>query len=146
MVRNRDRIGEAGITCSSMGVAFSACRLPPAATCGVNANILAAEQHAWWLMAYLNSRLVTYLVRGVLLRGNMITSGYVARIPLPELPPLARHRLDAIARGAHANGGGADCVREAIRETDGLLQTELGIGERSAHKLREFSRDLLRRT
>ena len=84
IVRNRQYIGLPGIACSSMGVSFGAAVLPGNSAFGVNANIFPNEEDRWWLLAYLNSSLCNYLVRGVLLRSNMITAGYVARIPVPD--------------------------------------------------------------
>jgi hypothetical protein len=145
IVRNRTLLGRPGLTCSSMGVAFGACYRPERAMCGVNANIMLPDESAWWLMAYLNSRLVTYLVRGVLLRGNMITSGYVARIPLPELSPPIRRRLDAIARAAHADRGHPQRTDGFVGDIDRLLQAELGLRDPTAEMLAAFSSELLRR-
>ena len=82
IVRNKSFIGKEGITCSSMGVVFSACYLPAHSTFGVNPNIFPDSESLYWLLAYLNSDLVTFLIRSVLIRSNMITSGYVSRLPI----------------------------------------------------------------
>jgi len=98
MVRNKKYLFNEGITCSSMGVQFGAAYLPEGSTYGVNANIFPPSTDLWWLLSFLNSSLCTFLVRGVLLRTNMITSGYVGRIPIPPLSLSAKEKLSAIAK------------------------------------------------
>lgn len=103
IVRNSHLLYQGGITCSSMGVEFSACYLPPNSTYGVNANIICNDDDLWWLLAYLNSKLVSYLVRGVLIRTNMITSGYVARIPIPSFNEVTKLELSRISKNVYQN-------------------------------------------
>ncbi|HEV2692330.1 MAG TPA: N-6 DNA methylase [Verrucomicrobiae bacterium] len=104
MVRNRDLIGKEGITCSSMGVPFTACFRPEGSAIGVNANILCDDKDdIWWLIAFLNSSLATYIVRGCLLRTNMITSGYVSRIPVPRFSSETKQTLGSLAKNAYVN-------------------------------------------
>ncbi len=100
MVRNVDLLFKPGITCSSMGVEFSACYLPPNVTFGVNPNIICGEDDVWWLLAYMNSDLVKFIVRGILIRTNMVTSGYISRVPIPEFSISTKIRLDRLAREA----------------------------------------------
>ena len=47
MVRNKSLLFKAGITCSSMGVEFTASKLPSNSTFGVNANIICDEYDSW---------------------------------------------------------------------------------------------------
>ena len=101
MVRNTSLIFKEGITCSSMGVEFSACYLPKNSTFGVNPNIICDVNDIWWLLSYLNSNLVKYIVRGVLIRSNMVTSGYVSRIPVPTLKKSQKNRLSLLAKEAY---------------------------------------------
>ncbi|WP_026786509.1 N-6 DNA methylase [Planktothrix rubescens] len=101
IVRNTNFLYQPGIICSSMGVEFSACYLPTNATCGVNANIICKDDDVWWLLAYLNSKLVSYLVRGILIRTNMITSGYVARIPIPEFDEATKIKLSDVSKNVY---------------------------------------------
>ena len=63
MVRNKSLIGKSGIACSSMGLPFSAVYLPPKAVMGVNPTIYLPEEDIYWMLSFLNSSLVTYLVR-----------------------------------------------------------------------------------
>lgn len=101
MVRNKDLVYKSGIVCSSMGVQFSASRLPKDSTFGVNSCIICNDEDVFWLLAYLNSTLVTYLVRGVLIRSNMITSGYVSRIPLLNFDNETREKLRGLGKMAY---------------------------------------------
>ena len=98
MVRNKQFIGKEGITCSSMGVAFSACYLPPNSTFGVNPNIFPDQQSIYWLLSYLNSELVTFLIRSSLIRTNMITSGYLARLPIIFFEQSIKDQLTELAK------------------------------------------------
>ena len=146
MVRNKDILFQSGLTCSSMGVRFGACYLPPGSTYGVNANIILPDEDAWWLMSYLNSRLVTFLVRGVLIRTNMVTSGYVSRIPIPDFSRKAKVRLTSIARKAYDAKVDAKNQSDYIDQIDDVVRAELALSNDDARHLRSFASNLLRAT
>lgn len=97
MVRNKQLLNLEGIACSSMGLPFSAVYKPANAVTGVNPTIFPPKQDIDWLISYLNSSLVTYLVRGVLIRSNMVTSGYVSCIPIPFFSMEEKGKLAEIA-------------------------------------------------
>ena len=113
-VRNKEVLYKSGITCSSMGVSFNACILPKNSTFGVNPNIICESEEVWWLLAYLNSSLVTYLVRGALIRSNMITSGYVSRIPLLSFTKEEKAKLSHLAKRSYK-----------LRKQNSSIETEL---------------------
>jgi hypothetical protein len=146
MVRNREQLYREGITCSSMGVAFTACYLPSGSTYGVNANIHCEGMDLWRLLAYLNSSLVTYLVRGILARSNMITSGYVARIPLLSFSPDESIRLDALAKEAYRLAKNNGDVSALLSSIDTIVFHTAGISQASIQHILEFNRDLIRNT
>lgn len=146
MVRNQDILFKPGITCSSMGVPFSACYLPAGATFGVNPNIILDEQDTWWMLGYLNSSLVTYLVRGVLIRTNMITSGYVARLPVPEFSNSAEDNLASIAREAFAATPSTHAAEDYVSRCDQIIEAELGISCEVSKLLRAFKQKLTKST
>ncbi len=98
MVRNKSFIFKEGITCSSMGLSFGACYLPSNSTFGVNANIFTPKEDLYWMLSYLNSYLVTYLVRGVLIRSNMVTSGYISQIPVIPFSEQQKIQLNDISK------------------------------------------------
>ncbi|MCL6452805.1 MAG: N-6 DNA methylase [Alicyclobacillus sp.] len=85
IARNTAYYFRAGITCSSMGAAFSAAYLPPGCLFGVNANFFCdTDEDLFYVLGLLNSQLAQYLVRAVLNRTNMVTAGYLKRIPYVE--------------------------------------------------------------
>lgn len=98
MVRNKTILRNKGIACSSMGLPFSAVLKPQNAVSGVNATIFPGESDIYWLISYLNSSLVTYFVRGVLIRSNMVTSGYVSRIPMISLSKDEKSQLETLSK------------------------------------------------
>lgn len=143
IVRNQHLLFREGISCSSMGVAFGATYMPAGSLFGVNANIFPAGRDIWWLLAYLNSTLVTYFVRGVLLRTNMITSGYVSRIPIVEFTAQERRRLAAIARSAFESDG---AVGDHIARIDSIVFEAAGICTDSRKIVEHYCSDLVRFT
>lgn len=144
IVRNQHLLFREGISCSSMGVSFAATYLPEGALFGVNANIFPESDDIWWLLSYLNSTLVTYLVRGVLLRTNMITSGYVSRIPLLSLKASQKRRLSEIARRAFESG--SHPFNAEIAAIDDVVFSAAGISAGSREFIQRFCADLLRAT
>jgi len=145
MVRNRRWLRREGLVCSSMGVPFGACHRPAETTFGVNANVLAPKD-PWWLLAYLNSSLVTCFVRGVLARSNMVTAGYVARIPVPELSARTRGTLSRLAHRAYQDRVSADEALASVARIDEALEAELGLAPETVAHLRRFARELIKRT
>lgn len=142
LVRNTRYLLREGITCSSMGVPFGACYMPAGSAYGVNANIFCPPEDIWWLMAYLNSSLVTYLVRAVLCRSNMVTSGYVGNIPLVPLSPEAKQQLTQIARDAWQQQVTPKTHAAYIGQTDAIIFALLALPpETEAHVL-SFARNL----
>lgn len=146
MVRNKDILGQPGITCSSMGVEFSACYLPANSTFGVNPNIILSDAETWWLMAYLNSDVATYLIRGVLIRSNMVTSGYVSRLPVPRLSRQTRQHLGHLARSAHDLAILGRPLDHLLTEINLGLAVELGLSRETSAALAYFKRNLIRAT
>lgn len=146
MVRNKPLLFQPGITCSSMGVAFTACRLPENATYGVNANIICEDEDAWWLLAYLNSDLVTYLVRGVMIRSNMITSGYVSRIPLLRVEEAAKSKLGEFARTAHERAREGKSFQDVLENINDFVYKQAGISNETIAMIKRFNEDLIANT
>lgn len=143
-IRNKELICKSGITCSSMGVAFTASKLPENAAFGVNPNIICNEEDSWWLMAYLNSTLVTYLVRGVLIRGNMVTSGYVSRIPLLQFTERDKQSLEQIAKKAYQKRLSDENIDKLICEIDDIIYKRINLGKDEIKYLFEFKRNIVK--
>jgi N-6 DNA Methylase len=139
MVRNKECVGKEGISCSSMGVAFTACYLPLNSTFGVNSNIFTNnEEELWFLIGYLNSSLVTYIVRGMLLRSNMITSGYVSRIPIPMLDKRTKEEIASISKDEYNSKNEQDNSNIAISKIDQLLFDQLKFSGDTIKRIVQF--------
>lgn len=145
-VRNKEMLYKGGITCSSMGVSFNACILPKEATFGVNPNIICESEDVWWLLAYLNSSLVTYLVRGILIRGNMITSGYVSRIPLLNFTKDEKNKLIYLAKKAYKLRQKNSNIEEELDAIDEIVNHVAQISEKSKTLILEFKKYLVKVT
>jgi len=146
MVRNKDILFLPGISCSSMGIPFTACYLPANATFGVNPNIICGENDLWWLLAYLNSSLVTYFVRGILIRTNMITSGYASRIPIVPLSMGQKRELGRLANKAFAERTANGKNVELIEAIDSVVTAELSLPKNELNRIKKFCNSLLRST
>lgn len=146
MVRNKDILYKPGVTCSSMGVEFTAARLPENTTFGVNPNIICEDYDAWWLIAYLNSDLVTYLVRGFLIRSNMITSGYVSRIPLVELSQSEQDSLVDLSRKAYRLAESKKTYCEQLDAINEIVFKAADIKEETIEIIKKFKEDLIKNT
>lgn len=146
MIRNKNYVFKSGITCSSMGVPFSACILPEGSTFGVNANIFCPDVDRLWVLSYLNSSLVTYLVRGVLLRSNMITSGYVSRIPVINISEESKLILSVIAKKAIDDRKADKDIQGYISEIDDIIFKTLNFEEDDIEKIVSFCANIIKRT
>lgn len=146
MIRNKPFLKKEGITCSSMGVSFGACYLPPGATYGVNANIFGENGCEWWLLAYLNSSLVTYLVRGIFHRTNMITSGYVSRIPVLGISPEDKAKLETIAKEAVTKRIQKDQYSLFIHRIDEIVFKAAALSADSLKLISDFIQNPLKAT
>jgi len=142
MVRNKSYMLKEGITCSSMGVSFGACYLPAGSTYGVNANIFCNQADIWWLLSYLNSSLVTYIVRGILCRSNMITSGYVSKIPIIELDNVTKNLLEKIAKDAYGKRMSPKENSVTINLIDKIIFEKLGFTEEIEDEIIDFAANL----
>ena len=146
IIRNKPYIGRSGIACSSMGVAFGAAILPEGSAFGVNANLFPTEKDRWWLLGYLNSSLCNYLMRGVLLRSNMVTAGYVARIPVPDMPAAVHKKLEQTAREAYEAQPELAELPGFIEKIDEAVFDACGIPDPDRDGIREFCANIVERT
>ena len=143
MVRNKDILYKPGITCSSMGVPFGACYLPAGGTYGVNANIVCDDDDTWWLMSYLNSHIVTYIVRGILNRSNMVTSGYVSRVPIPRFLEQEKRALHVIAREAYEKRITKKSYPKYIDAINDVVNAHLKLSNETRQFMKHFSANIL---
>lgn len=139
MVRNKSFLLNEGIVCSSMGLPFSVAYKPSGAVSGVNATIFPKHEDVFWLMGYLNSSFITYIVRGVLIRSNMITSGYVSRIPIIKLSDDDKRHLGEISIKAYK---GDISVSEAISLCDGIVYKATNLDDTIIEEIEHFVSNL----
>lgn len=139
MVRNRSLLFNEGIACSSMGLPFSAVYLPADAVTGVNPTIYPPKEDINWLLSYLNSSLVTYLIRGVLIRSNMVTSGYVSCLPILDFNENERTTLGNIAQLARDGKIGTE---RAIEDIDKLVFWKIQLSDMVIDDVTYFSKNL----
>lgn len=143
MVRNKPYALKEGITCSSMGLPFGACYLPEGSTYGVNANIFCDKsEDLHWLLSFMNSSLVTYLVRGVLLRSNMVTSGYISQIPIPEFSEKEKEKLAGISNAVIDN---KETTSNALKEIDQIVFHNLALKKDVVNQILDFAENLDKR-
>lgn len=145
MVRNKELLFLPGITCSSVGVNFTAAKRPKDTTFGVNPNIICEEKESWWLMAYLNSSLVTYLVRGVLIRSNMITSGYVSRIPLIEFTDKEKEELITLSKEAYNVTKSGNSISKILSDINLVVYKSCKLSEETIKKIERFEKNIVKK-
>ncbi len=146
MVRNKELLYKEGISCSSMGIPFGACALPSGSTYGVNANIFCDPDDLYWLLSYLNSSLVTYFVRGILLRTNMITSGYVSRIPVISISSQGKAKLKSIAKNAVQQKISKNEYGSSISKINEVVFSESKLPESEINLVKDFCENIMKRT
>lgn len=142
MVRNKQFVFNEGITCSSMGLPFSACYLPENSTFGVNPNIFTPKEDLYWVLAYLNSHLITYLVRGLLIRSNMVTSGYISQLPIISFNEAEKVKLTEISK--KVLNSEMD-IEIAINKINSIIYGNLKLDESIIEKIEDFAQNLSKR-
>lgn len=142
MVRNKSLLNQEGIVCSSMGLPFSACYLPKDAVSGVNPTIFPPSKDLYWLMAYLNSSLVTYLVRGVLIRSNMVTSGYINKLPIIDFNIDEKENLKRVTESVLNN---ILTPSLAIEKIDEIIFSKNIISSTTIKQIADFNIDLYKK-
>lgn len=142
MVRNKQFIHQEGITCSSMGLPFSACYLPKNTTFGVNPNIFTPKEDLYWVLSYLNSHLITYLVRGILIRSNMVTSGYISQLPIIDFSQKEKQVLTKISKDVIASKLDNE---NAIKQINSIVYKNLNLSKSIIEKIEDFALNLSKR-
>ena len=146
-VRNKKHLFKSGITCSSMGVKFGAVVLPSNSTFGVNSTIIVDENDKWWVLAFLNSNLATYLTRGMMIRSNMITAGYTARIPIPKFDEDIKDELTTYAKTAYVNAQKENYLDGRIAaKIDHIIYDSLRLSDADRSIVDDFVKDVVRLT
>jgi hypothetical protein len=146
MVRNTNVLFKPGITCSSMGVEFSACYLPQNSAFGVNPNIICEENDIWWLLGYMNSDLVKFIVRGVLIRTNMVTSGYISRLPVPDFSLETKGRISELAKDAYELAKTGKSVSFILEKINSIINHSIKLDDETKLTIKEFCLQIVKRT
>ncbi|RWZ58834.1 SAM-dependent methyltransferase [Halobacillus fulvus] len=145
-IRNPSFFYKEGVTCSSMGVKFSASYMPKGSLFGVNANLFPKQQEdLMYFLGLLNSNLVKYMLRKVLNRTNMITCGYLKNLPYLEpsytnktiIKELAEDLVQRKKVTPDADTSGQE------KEINEVIYDIYGISEESRHHIDEFCADML---
>lgn len=146
IVRNKDLLFKSGIICSSMGVEFSAAKFDKNSTFGVNTAIICSDEESYFLLSYLNSTLVTYLVRGVLNRSNMITSGYISRIPIINFNKDEKDELIALGKLGYEKSKNNEDIKDVVIEIDEVIKKSIKLKEKNVKYINDFRSDLVKLT
>lgn len=148
IARNTSYYFREGVTCSSMGIRFSACHMPPGGLFGVNANFFPEDREALlYLLGFLNSQLASYYVRALLNRTNMVTPGYVKKIPFVRADIDTKRTVSAgVARIMEAQRQGCgDEAHDERREIDELIFDLYGLSRADRATVQEFCADIYER-
>ena len=85
LIRNEKYFFKEGISCSSVGVRFSASYMPEGCLFGVNANFFFKDEETlFYTLGLLNSKISWYFARKVLIRTNNISANYLRQLPYKE--------------------------------------------------------------
>ena len=83
LIRNEKFFFKEGISCSSVGIRFSAAYMPEGCLFGVNANFFFKnEDDLYYVLAFLNTKIAWYFARKVLIRTNNISANYLRKMPI----------------------------------------------------------------
>ena len=141
MLRNEKYFFQEGVTCSSVGVRFSAAYLPEDSLFGVNANFFFSDRETlFYTLALLNSKLCWYFARRILIRSNNISANYLRLLPYQE--PDAATKRDIASRTeamvAALRSGQAPNVKDFSAWVDDLVYTTYSLPESSRNAVEDF--------
>lgn len=142
MVRNMKFLTKPGIACSSIGKRFTALYLPKEGVTGINAAIWPPRKEINWLLAYLNSSLVTYTMKAVISRGNMTTIGSVANLPVLKFSEKEKRALARISSNVII---GKIDIDKAIGKIDKIIYVHLNLPQSEIDKISDFCANIIRR-
>ena len=99
MLRNEKFFFKEGITCSSVGVGFSASYLPPGNLFGVNANFFTDDEvELYYALGLLNSKIAKYILKAIFNRTNNVSSKYIKRLPYLSPTPKMKKQISKIVK------------------------------------------------
>lgn len=139
IVRHPEKIRQEGIVCSGVGKRFYAAYLPASGITGVNAAIWTMKKDLFWLLAYLNSSLVSYLLKGIIARSHITTIGNVSSLPIPAFDDSVKKSLDRISK--KVLNGKMDPL-EAIPKINRIVYHSLSIPSDTRRMIARFCADI----
>jgi hypothetical protein len=80
----------------------------------------------------------------VMIRTNMITSGYASKIPIVEISNKAKRSISSLARKAYVAKASPESSLEYVRNIDGILFEELAFSYDDQSSIKHFCKDLLK--
>lgn len=139
IARNPHLFSREGIVCSATGKRFSACYLPNRGIVRTNASILLPTEDIYWLLAYLNSSFVQFILKGIISRSNLTTIGNVSSIPLPSFGKSEKQKLSSISSQVLS---GNLTVNRAITQIEGIIEEFLRLTQETRIIIRHFCSDI----
>ena len=140
IVRHPDKLECDGIVCSGIGKSFRAAYLPKEGVAGVNATIWPPKEDLFWLLAYLNSSLVSYLLKGIIARSHITTIGNVSSLPILNLTDSEKQSLHRISKQV-INGKLAP--EDAIAKIDRIVYCNINLSRGTRKMIRQFCADII---
>jgi len=99
LIRNKKFFFKEGISCSSVGVRFSASYMPKNCLFGVNANFFFKDNDTlYYTLGLLNSKLTWYFARKVLIRTNNISANYLRQLPYLEPSTKEKQKIASVVK------------------------------------------------
>lgn len=96
LIRNEKFFLKEGISCSSVGVRFSAAYMPSGCLFGVNANFFFDDKNTmFYTLGLLNSKVSWYFARKILIRTNNISANYLRQLPYIEPKAKEKEKISA---------------------------------------------------
>lgn len=139
IIRNKECLDREGIACSGIGKHFGAVYLPSDFVTGMGCSIWPPKEDILWLLAYMNSSLVTYILKGVLDRGNMTSIGSVNSLPVLDFSKEEKCELEKIADNAMK---GIITTIDAVEHIDCIVFTHINMDETLQSEILRFCSDL----
>ena len=106
----------------------------------MNATVWPKIDDHYWLLAYLNSSLVTYLLKGIIARSHITTIGNVSSLPIIPLSDSDKQSLGRIAKRVI---NGTLAPEEAVVKIDRIIYRGLSIPAWIRHKIANFCGDIV---
>lgn len=140
IVRHPERLCEEGIVCSGIGKHFFASHLPESGVTGVNAAIWPGKENIYWILAYLNCSLVSYLAKGIIARGHITTIGNVSSLPLLNFTNSEKKSLGWITKRVLIGKLEAEA---AVKKIDRIVYRNINASKMTRKMIGQFCSDII---